>query len=503
MKPRNATKKVAVIGAGLAGLAAAVLLAHRGFRVTVIEKNETVGGKCGAVSEGGYRFDTGPTLLTMPFVLDELFAAVGKRREDSVALTPLEPLCRYNYPDGSVLEASAVRDRLYRELLRFSPADADGFLRFLDHGERIYRAAAEPFLFRPFGVTSLRSLVESMRFLPALARLDAFRTLDAAVREYVWDERLRQLLNRFATYNGSSPFLAPATLAIIPFVEFGMGGWYVRGGMYALAAALRRLAEELGAAVLTGREAERILAGGGRVRGVGLTDGSTVEAEQVICNADALYAEEVLLRDAAPRPRRKADPSLAGFVILLGASRRYPALAHHNIFFSRDYRAEFDALVGRGIPADEPTIYVSASSVTEPAAAPEGHSNLFILVNAPPLSADGTSAGQLQGDGGPYRDRVLGILEQRGLTGLRDHVVVERRITPADFFRRFHAYRGSLYGLSSNSRWGAFLRPGNRSRTLRGLYFAGGSTHPGGGIPLVLLSGRIAAGLAAHDAEGA
>ena len=494
---------VAVVGAGLGGLAAAALMAHRGLAVTVLEKNEAVGGKMGRWTERGYSFDTGPTLLTMPFVVRELFASVGRSVDDYLRMVPVEPLCRYFYPDGSRLDAFSDPDRMDAELQRFAPGDAAGFRRFLEHGRSIYDASAEPFLFSPFGSWNLRTLWKNLRHLPAVAHLDAFRTLDEAVRDHVHDRRLQQLLNRFATYNGSSPYRAPATLSLIPAVEFGMGGWYIKGGMYGLAKALELLARECGAVIRTGCAVRRVLAGRDGVKGVETETGEVIHTDRVICNADALYALRSLIPDAGAERVRRVEPSLAGFVIMLGVHHRYPALAHHNVFFSPDYEAEFDALFRRGLPAENPTVYVSASSAVDPTMAPEGHSNLFILVNAPALPAgNGTHdrSWDWKRNAGGYRDRVLDLLEERGLADLRRHVVVERMITPEDFRVRFNAFRGAIYGLSSNTRWSAFLRPSNRVRRIRGLYLVGGSTHPGGGIPLVLLSGRITAGLVMEDA---
>lgn len=447
---------------------------------------------------GGFTFDTGPTLLTMPFVLDELLQGADGEVVQRLSRVRLDPICRYFYRDGTTLDARAEPADMQAAIASVHHADGEGFSRFMAHAGSIYRAAAGPFLFSSFSSLGLRQVMAHLRHLPALAKIDAFRTLDAAVRRYFEDHRLQQLFNRFATYNGSSPYLAPATLAIIPYVEFQMGGWYIRGGMYRLAETLSEVARRLGVEILTGRGVRRVDVSSGTARGVVLDDGSRVEADAVVCNADALYAHEVLLRDAVPHPHRyrRAGASLAGLVLLLGVRGTFPALAHHNVFFSSDYREEFTLLVDRGQPALEPTVYVSISSKSDPAHAPGGgHSNLFILVNAPPVG----ERFDWDRESGPYRQRVLDTLASHGLRIEPEDILVEHMITPRDFELRFNAYRGALYGTSSNSRMAAFLRPPNRSRDVRNLYFAGGSSHPGGGIPLVLLSGRHAAGLVAED----
>jgi phytoene desaturase len=495
-------KRVVIIGAGLGGLATSIRLARAGYSVVVLEKNENVGGKMDSWHSLGYTFDTGPSLLTMPFVIRDLFNAAGRDVADYLEMAPVDPICRYDWPDGSRLDASGDIDSTERQIARLSPADAGNFRNYLAHGKRIYDAAVTPFLMSPFGSMSLGDIVLGLKHLRALPRIDAFRPLNAAVEEYFLDPRIRQVFNRFATYNGSSPYLAPATLSIIPYIEFMMGGWYLRGGMVSLAKALARIAEELGVEIRTGSAADLVEHEGRRVLGVRIEGGEFIPADAVVCNADALYAQRQLFgTDAAPR---EVEPSLAGFVLLLGAHRTWPALSHHNVFFSADYRAEFDQLFLERRPADRPTIYVCNTSATDPQHAPEGSSNLFVLVNAPPLDAGEPGAAGFDWDAHRehYRNAIIRELERRGLTGLGSAIETEKVITPADFSRQYNAYRGSIYGTSSNSRASAYLRTPNRSRKYKNLYFAGGSSHPGGGIPLVLLSGGIVSSMIVRDQGG-
>lgn len=493
---------VIVVGAGLGGLATAIRLAVRGFTVTILEKNTRVGGKMDIVCESGYTFDTGPSLLTMPFVLEELFRDASREMTDYLELVRIDPICHYHFADGSTLDAFSDRERMAQEVGRLSPSDVAGFQQFLAHGEEIYRAASEPFLFQPFGSWNWRSILSQLQYLPAVTKLDAGRTLHDAVSRYVKDERLRQLLNRFATYNGSSPYHAPATLSIIPYVEFAMGGWYVRGGMYSIAHALARLARELGVMIETGVEVDGLMCQDRSVTGVKVTGGENRAARFVVVNADALYARHRLLGPAMNgrwKKSREPEPSLAGFVLLLGVNHRYEDLHHHTIYFSSDYRREFDALIAEQKPYDNPTIYVSVSAVSDPGLAPGGASNMFVLVNAPPLGKEFDWATQTQS----YRDLIIRQLTERGLTDLERHIEIEHMTTPQDFQDRYNAYRGAIYGTSSNSRFSAFLRPPNRSRDLDRLYFVGGSSHPGGGIPLVLLSGKIVAEMITEEVSEA
>lgn len=484
-------KSVVVVGAGLGGLAVAVRLAARGLRVIVCEKNERVGGKVNIRRAAGYSFDTGASLLTMRHVVEDLFASAGRRLEDYLTLEPLDPICRYTWPDGATFDASADLAHTEAEIGRLAPGDVAGFRRFLDDAKRKYEVAERTFL--AHALNDLPRLLRP-RFARDLAVVSSWRTLDAHVRRHFCSPRLRQLFDRFATYNGSSPYRAPSVFSLISYAEFGLGAWYVRGGMYELPRALMQLAAELGVELRTGAEVERIVVEDGGARGVILRGGEERRADAVVVNADATNAYLNLLGDEArvERMRRRLarrEPSLSGFVILLGVARRYEQLAHHNIFFSSDYSAEFRALFDARRLAEDPTIYVCAASRTDSTQAPAGHENLFVLINAPATSERTRWDEERQA----YRNLVVGKLEGFGLEGLSRAVEHEESITPEDFERTYLAHRGALYGASSNTLSSALLRPANRSRHIRRLYFAGGTTHPGGGIPLVLLSGRMVA----------
>jgi len=478
---------IVVVGGGLGGLAAAIHLASSGRRVVVVEKNERVGGKLNLLAEQGYTFDTGPSLLTMPWVLRDLFAAAGRRMEDMLTLVPVEPTCRYRWPDGTQFDAFQSLPALLEEIARLDPRDVAGFLRFMAYGARIYHAVAGPFLRDPFD--GLRDLLTFVALRDAW-KIDPFRTVDQAVRGFFRSPYLRQVFDRYATYNGSSPFRAPATFNLIAYVEFSEGGWYIRGGMYELARALERLARELGAEVRLCSPVERIVVRDGAARGVVLAGGEHLNAAAVIVNADPRYAYAELLEAGSRTAARLArlEPSCSGFVLLLGIDHVYGELAHHNIFFSADYPREFAALFDRRVPTPDPTVYVCATSRSDPAHAPPGHMNLFVLVNAPALTSRVNWAREAHG----YRDLIVRKLEHMGLAGLQQRIAYERIITPDDLRARYNAPDGAIYGLASNHPWTAFLRPPLRAREAQRLYFAGGGTHPGGGIPLVLLSGHAA-----------
>jgi len=477
-----------IVGGGLGGLAAAIRLAAAGRRVVVLEKNERVGGKLNLVEAEGYTFDTGPSLLTMPWVIAELFAAAGRRMEDYLSLEQVEPTCHYRWPDGTEFNAWQRLPQLIQEVERLSPPDVPGLFRFLAHTARIYDAVADTFLLKPFDGIREAFTPGMLRNGPAI---DALRSVDGAVRSFFRSPYLRQVFNRYATYNGSSPYLSPATFNVIAYIELAEGGWYVRGGMYALARALERLAGELGVEVRTCAPVAEVLTAGGATTGVRLQSGEEIRAVQVVVNADPRYAYASLLPGEAAVAARLArlEPSCSGYVLFLGVAGDYPALAHHNIFFSADYPAEFAAIFEKRVPAPDPTVYVAATCRADPAHAPPGHMNLFVLANAPALSG----RVRWEREGPAYRDVVLGKLERMGLAGLRQQIAYEQIWTPADIAERYNAAGGAIYGLASNNPFSAFLRPPLRARRPRGLYFVGGGTHPGGGIPLVLLSGKAVA----------
>lgn len=491
----SAAPTAIVVGAGLGGLATAIRLALQGRCVQVFEKNERVGGKLNLVESNGYTFDTGPSLFTMPWVLEELFTAAGRDMRAYIDLVQIEPTCRYWWPDGTQFNAWQRLPQLIQEVARLNPSDVEGLFRFLAHSAHIYDIVADAFLLRPFD--GIRDLLT-----PDLLRqgmhIDALRSVDTAVRSFFHSPYLQQVFNRYATYNGSSPYLSPATFNVISYIEFAEGGWYVRGGMYELARVLLRLTEELGIDIQTGAEVSEIIVEQKTACGVRLVNGQSFMADTVVVNADPRYAYKHLLPGQTRTATRlhQLEPSCSGFILLLGVDRMYEQLAHHNIFFSYDYEREFTAIFQKGVPAVDPTVYVCATCVSDPLHAPPGQMNLFVLVNAPALNERVSWEREAPG----YRETVLRKLERMGLYNLRQHIAYEQMITPLDMQTRFNAAGGAIYGLASNNPFAAFMRPPLRARGIDRLYFVGGGTHPGGGIPLVLLSGKAVAERIAADA---
>ncbi len=490
--------QVAVIGAGMGGLAAAVRLAVRGVAVTVFEQGPRPGGKMNRWIQDGWTFDTGPSLLTMPWVLRDLFADAGCDLDDLLTLDPVDPVCRYTFADGSHLDVTTDCARMAASIEAISPHDVPAFFRFLAYAGDLYATAAEPFLRHPMQAAIIardRNNLFRFGFRPRdLMKVASPRSVHGAVQRFFRDSRLQYVFDRYATYNGSSPYHAPAAFCLIPFAEFATGAWHPRGGMYRIAEELAALAERLGVKVHLDTPVTAITHHHGTVTGVRLGSGEKIAADAVIANVDVLTTYERLLDVDLPgvwtarAALRKREPSYSAFLLLLGTTRAFPALPHHSIFFSEDYRAEFADILDRRVPPSDPTIYLCRATATDPSVAPPGCDNLFVMVNVPYL--DGRTDWRTFGP--RYRDHILRTLRRRGID-IAPSIAVEAMWTPETIARAYGAQRGAIYGFASNGRGAAFLRPPNQSPIMRGLFFAGGSTHPGGGVPLALLSGTIAA----------
>jgi len=479
-----AAPDVVVVGGGVGGMAAALRLRVAGFDVLLLERGDRLGGKLDErVLPGGFRIDTGPSLLTLPGELDALFRLAGSSLAEAVDLVRLDPICTYRWPDGSRFEHRAARGAAVDEAERLSAGSGAAFARFLDRARTAWEVADRTFLAGPMGPPG--DLLRRLRSPRDLVAVDPLRSLAGRARRTFADPRLVQWACRYATYSGSAP-TAPATLACIAHLEQELGAWYVRGGLAALAPALAATLDATGVGVRTGADVEAVEATGDRVTGVRLAGGERVRAGAVVANVDAdhLYAD--LLRDSrALRRARRAPPSSSGFALLLGIDGA-TGLGHHTVFFSAPERYETE-LAGTAIPRD-PTVYVADASATDPTVAPPGGEALFILVVVP--------AGA-RTDWGAYQDHVLDVLARRGLD-LAGRVRAVEQVTPDDIAERYRARAGAIYGTSSSGRRAAFLRPGNRGAR-RGLYLVGGSSHPGGGLPLVARSGAIVARMVEAD----
>ena len=476
--------KVVVIGAGVAGLAAGVRLAALGHQVRVLEQAAKPGGKCGRVELDGYRFDSGASLLTMPWVFSELFATTGAPLDEELELMRVEPGTSYRFADGSALRLGADLPPTLAELDRWSVGAAEDWVRFLGTAAAMWDAS-QPFLNGPPPWPPHRPRPGERTPDPRdLARVRPWSTIRGLARRHARDPRLRLVIERFATYAGADPRRAPAALALAGYVEHAFGAWHVRGGVYALVEALARRLTSLGAELRLDAAVGRICISEGRVEAVECA-GERIACDLVVSSADAERVHGELLGRA---PGRRRERSLSGFALMLGLRGRTPGLAHHNILFPSDYDAEFDDVFVHRRPARDPTIYVAASSVSDAGEAPPGCENWFVLVNAP-THVDGLD---WEAEAEAYEEALLDRLSARGLD-VRARVAVRARRTPADLERETRAAGGAIYGAAPHGRLGTLRRLGNRSSATRGLYLVGGTTHPGGGLPLVALSAKIVA----------
>ena len=492
--------RVAVIGGGVGGLATAMRLQAAGHDVTVLEQFDTVGGKLGVIEHDGFVFDTGPSLVTMPHVLTELFDETGALLDEFLELERLPVAARYRFPDGTVLDLPDTLDDIPAALDNaLGPGSGDQWSSFLDRAQAIWEVTHGPFLEAPM---SVRTMIGGIATPSDVRTVAPWKTLRGLGSEYLGDSRLAMLLDRYATYTGSDPRRAPAALASVPWAEQAWGSWYVRGGLGRIATAMRDRFLALGGHIEFGVAVSRVSTDEhGRVDGVVLADSSCRSADLVVANADARQVFDRLVpRRSARIPSallRRSTPSLSGFVLLLALDNPPADQAHHHVLFAEDYDEEFDAVFGFNgppRPVARPTVYISAPDDPEIVPGP-GTAAWFVLVNAPRHDPEHGVDWDAAGLADKYADQIMQVMADRGLD-VRDQVRHRLLVTPADLERRTMTPGGSIYGSSSNGPRAAFLRPKNTS-PIPGLYLVGGSSHPGGGLPLVMLSAKIVADLIA------
>ncbi|MCU6709992.1 phytoene desaturase family protein [Paenibacillus sp. J5C_2022] len=490
-------KNVIVIGGGLGGMSAAIRLAADGHRVTLLEKNERLGGKLNIREGSGFTFDTGPSILTMPWVLDQLFASAGRKLSDYMKLIRVEPQWRTFFEDGVTIDVTSDLPAMLRQVRQHSSQDESQLLAYLHYCQRMYEASCKSYYSRSLsGLSELRSL----HTLKELMAMDPIRSMSQGTGRYMKDKHLRQLFDFFSMYVGSSPYAAPAVLTQLVYVQLGLGIYYVEGGMYNIARGMLKLMKELEVEVRTGCKVESLIASDSSASGVRLADGSIVQGDIIVSNLEAIPAYNTLLRshprsEDAARNLVKYKPTVSGLVLLLGVDKSYDQLLHHNFFFSEKPEKEFRDIFEEGVPASDPTVYIGVSAKNDPGHAPKGMQNLFVLTHVPPLK-EGESWHSRQSG---YREIVLDKLERMGLNNLRGHIRYESSFIPDDLQRLYGSNGGSIYGVATDRKLNGGFKIPSRSELLRNLYFVGGSTHPGGGVPMVTLSGQLTADLIKED----
>ncbi len=480
------TDRVVVVGAGLGGLSAALRLAGAGRTVTVLEREPVPGGRAGRLELDGYSFDTGPTVLTMPELIADALDCVGERLEDWLDLDPVDPLYRAYYPDGSTLDVRADVDAMAAEIERVcGAAEAAGYRRFVDYVSALYRAEMRTFIDRnldtPFGLVGADML--------RLLKLRGLGKLAPAVARYLKDPRTQRVFSFQAMYAGVSPYSALAIYAVIAYMDSVAGVFFPRGGMHAVPKALAGAAEKHGVRFRYGTEAARVEVVNGRARAVITTDGERIEADAVVLNPDLPVAyRDLLPPESAPRRLTTLKYSPSCVLLHIGSSASYSKIAHHNIHFGRAWRRTFDEIIRDGQLMSDPSLLVTNPSGSDPSLAPAGKQTYYVLAPTPNLTAgiDWASTGPR------YRDELIATLEDRGYTGFGTGIEVERLVTPADWAASGLAAGAPFAAAHTIAQTGPFRFP-TLPRTFENVVFTGSGTQPGVGVPMVLLSGRLAA----------
>ena len=466
----------------MGGLATALRLAARGWAVTVCEQGPSFGGKMNTWCERGFRFDTGPSLITMPWVFEDLFKTAAARMRDYFELVAMRPIAEYIYADGTRFTYSTSMPEWLDVVRRLEPRDVDGFLKFMELGARLYEISKETFLRRRPADPPDRRVLAALRHMPLRYGWGNYhRTICAHFKS----QHLRQLYDRYPTYVGSSPYQSPATLAVIPYIEYAFGGWYVSGGLYRIVESIVELAERAGVTLLLNSTVERIEREGKRVCGVRLKDQTRISADVVVMNGDASAAPALLGEERAEQ-LRPGERSLSGLVFLLAVKRRLPELQHHSIYFSSDYAKEFRELFDERRFPDDPTVYVNVPSRSDRSVVPGEGETLFIMANAPADTIEWDEERIAEA-----RRRVFNRLSRSGFPEIEPDIVASNVWTPSRIARSYMMPGGAIYGTHSHGWKHAFLRPPNKDARYGGMYYVGGSAHPGGGTPTVLLSAQI------------
>jgi len=477
-------KRAAIIGSGFGGLAAAIRLQARGIQTTIFEKNEQVGGHAYQLKKSGYTFDMGPSLITAPDIIERIFRLAGRRMEDYLDLIYLDPFYRMYFHDGSSLDYSADSKRMKEQMAHFHPRDAENYDRFMKLIRQLYDAVIVDGLgARPFDLNTL------LQFLPKALRLNALLPAYTVVSRYFKDPRNRFAFSFHPLFIGGSPFRSPAVYLMIPYLEKIGGVWFSKGGMYSLVEAFQKVFQEIGGEIKTSAEVSQIVVKDGRARGV-VANGELYEADAVVSNAHFAHTYSDLIagehrKKWSDRKVQKLAYGMSTFLLYIGVKKQYPQLRHHTLILSERYKELVRDIFDRKILADDFSMYLHVPTRTDPGMAPPGCESMYVLIPAPNLAA----GIDWQQTARPFAEKILRFLEEEfGLEGLRENIEVLELFTPEDFRSRRNNYLGSAWGVEPKLTQTASFRPHNRSEDVERLYLVGASTHPGAGVPGVLLT---------------
>lgn len=480
-------KRAIVIGSGFGGLAAALRLRARGYEVTVLEANDQPGGRASVFVRDGFSFDAGPTVVTAPYLFDELFTLFGRDARDYYQLVPVDPFYHVMFHDGSSFDYVGDEDRLIAQIHAMSPRDVDGYRKLADHSRRIFEVGYEQLADVPFS-----NLSDMIRAVPAMVRLSSHRTVYGLVASYIKDERLRQAFTFQPLLVGGNPFTTSSIYLLIHWLERKWGVHFAMGGTTSIVAGLVRLLEEVGVELRLETPVTEIRVDRGAASGVVTARGERIDADVVVSNADPSW---VYARMIDPRHRKKhtdasvrrKHQSMSLYVLYFGTNRTYPDVKHHTIVLGPRYKSHLDDIFRRKVLTEDFSLYLHAPTRTDPSLAPEGHENFYVLSPVP--NNESGIDWERERDG--YRERVLAELERRVLPGLRDHLVTSFDITPDYFETRLRSASGAAFGPEPLLTQSAWFRYHNVSEDIAGLYFVGAGTHPGGGLPGVLNTAKV------------
>lgn len=494
----NETTTAAVIGAGFGGLSLAIRLQSAGIQTTIFEKRDKPGGRAYVYQDEGFTFDAGPTVITDPDCLEQLWALSGRKMADYVTLLPVAPFYQLCWEDGFRFDYADDQEALDRQISAKSPPDVEGYRRFLAYSADLYREGYEK-----LGTVPFLNVGSMLKVAPQLLRLESYRSVYSKVSQFIQDEQLRQAFSFHSLLVGGNPFDTSSIYALIHALERKGGVWFAKGGTGALIAAMARLFEDLGGTIHLNAEIERITASADRVSAVVLKDGRSFGFDQIASNTDVVHTYRDLLRGTkrgdtnGPKLAKKRH-SMSLFVIYFGLRRQHPELKHHMVLFGQRYRELIDEIFkGNALP-DDFSLYLHAPSVTDDSLAPPGHSAYYVLSPVPHL---GTADVDWDVEGPRYRDRILKYLNDRYIPGLLDDLVTVRHFTPFDFRDELNAHLGSAFSIEPILTQSAWFRPHNRDDKISNLYIVGAGTHPGAGIPGVVGSAKATAGLMLADAR--
>lgn len=489
-------KKVIVIGSGFGGLASAIRLQAAGFQVTILEKRDQPGGRAYVYRDKGFTFDAGPTVITIPECLEELFALTHKKMSDYVELIPVSPFYRLLWDDGYKFDYSNDDKTLFGQITAKNPADAEGYARFLKYSEEVFnegytKLAATPFL----------HFSSMIKVSPQLLRLGAYRSVYGTVSKFIKDEHLRQAFSFHSLLVGGNPFSTSSIYTLIHYLEKTWGVSFPRGGTGALVHGLVRYFEDLGGKIQYNAEVEEILTENGAVRGVRTVDQRQFDCSATVCNSDIEHTYSKLLKketrlDSKRKKVKSMDYSMSLFLIYFGTNKQYPNLAHHNVVFGPRYKGLLRDIFTKGTLPNDFSLYLHRPSATDPQLAPPGHDSFYVLS---PVAHLGKMPIDWKTEAPKYADKILAYLEEKYMPGLRQSIVTQRLFTPEDFVTQLNSYQGAAFSLAPTLIQSAYFRLHNREERVKGLYFTGAGTHPGAGVPGVVNSGKATAGLVIED----